>query len=89
MTALSSADPGLPIDWQAPSRAQAARKAPAVYSLPLSVCMITPGTSYGDVISEPIHALVPVPLLAGAALLTFARMIRLGADMDDEIQSTV
>ena len=51
--------------------------------------MITPGTSYGDVISEPIHALVPVPLLAGAALLTFARMIRLGADMDDEIQGTV
>jgi hypothetical protein len=32
MTALSSADPGLPIDWQAPSRWQAARKAPAVYS---------------------------------------------------------
>ncbi len=38
MTALSSADPGRPIDWQAPSRAQAARKAPAAYSLPRSVC---------------------------------------------------
>ena len=44
MTALSSADPGLPVDWQAPSRWQAARKAPAVYSLPRSVCMMTPGT---------------------------------------------
>jgi hypothetical protein len=29
---------------QAPSRWQAARKAPAVYSLPRSVCMMTPGT---------------------------------------------
>jgi hypothetical protein len=30
MTALSSADPGRPIDWQAESRWQTARKAPAV-----------------------------------------------------------
>ena len=44
LTALSSADPGLPIGWQAPSGWQAARKAPAVYSLPRSVCMMTPGT---------------------------------------------
>ena len=36
-TALSRADPGLPMDWLMPSRAQAARKAPAVYSLPASV----------------------------------------------------
>jgi transposase InsO family protein len=36
MTALSSADPGLPMDWLMPSREQAARKAPAVYSLPWS-----------------------------------------------------
>jgi hypothetical protein len=34
MTALSSADPGRPIDWATDSRAQAARNAPAVYSLP-------------------------------------------------------
>ena len=44
MTALSSADPGRPIDWRMPSRAQAARTIPAVYSLPWSVCMMTPGT---------------------------------------------
>ena len=44
MTALSSADPGRPIDWEMPSRAQAWRTRPAVYSLPLSVCMMTPGT---------------------------------------------
>jgi hypothetical protein len=34
MTALSSADPGRPIDWQMPSRSHAARKPAAVYSLP-------------------------------------------------------
>jgi hypothetical protein len=34
---LSSADPGLPIDWQAPRRWQAARKAPAVYSAAVGV----------------------------------------------------
>ena len=37
MTALSSADRGLPIDWQAPRRWQAARKAPAVYSAAVGV----------------------------------------------------
>jgi len=31
MTALSSADPGLPIDWLTESRRQAARNRPAVY----------------------------------------------------------
>jgi hypothetical protein len=30
-----------------------------------------------------------VPALTGAALLTFARIIRLGAAMDDEIKGTV
>jgi hypothetical protein len=34
-------------------------------------------------------ALVPVPALAGAALLTFARIVRVGAAMDDELQGTV
>jgi hypothetical protein len=51
--------------------------------------MIRPGTGYLDGLIEPIRAMVPVPLLAGAALLTFARIIRLGADMDDEIKGTV
>jgi hypothetical protein len=36
-----------------------------------------------------VRALVPVPALAGAALLTFARIVRLGAAMDDELQGTV
>jgi uncharacterized membrane protein YhfC len=36
-----------------------------------------------------VGGLVPVPALAGAALLTFARIVRLGAAMDDELQGTV
>ena len=44
MTALSSAEPGRPIDWRMPSRPQAARTVPAVYSLPWSVWNTTPGT---------------------------------------------
>ena len=51
--------------------------------------MLTPGGDFGDVIIAPIHALLPGPALAGAALLTFARIIRLGAAMDDEIKGTV
>ena len=42
--ALSSADPGRPIDWEMASRSHAAWKAPAVYSLPWSVWKMTPGT---------------------------------------------
>ena len=37
MTALSSAEPGLPIDWRMPSRPQALRNRAAVYSLPWSL----------------------------------------------------
>jgi hypothetical protein len=51
--------------------------------------MLTPPTAYGDAALEAFHALLPVPVLAGAALLTFARIIRLGAAMDDEIKATV
>ena len=42
ITALPSADPGRPIDWRMPNRSQAARTSPAVYSLPWSVCRMTP-----------------------------------------------
>jgi Protein of unknown function (DUF2975) len=43
----------------------------------------------GEVVVAALRALVPVPALAGAALLTFARIVRLGAAMEDEIQGTV
>jgi hypothetical protein len=45
MTALSSAEPALPIDCLTPTRPQAAWKFLAVYSLPWSVCMMTPATA--------------------------------------------
>lgn len=42
--------------------------------------------NYGSV---AVRSVVPVPVLAGAALLTFARITRLGVEMDDEIKGTV
>ena len=51
--------------------------------------MLVPRTSFYNLITAPLYALLPVPALAGAALLTFARFIRLGAEMDDEIKGTV
>lgn len=43
---------------------------------------------FGDAIPRLLSVL-PVPLLAGTALLTFARIIQRGAAMDEEIQATV
>jgi hypothetical protein len=42
-----------------------------------------------DMVFGPLKALLPVPALAGAALLTFARITRIGVVMDDEIKATV
>lgn len=44
---------------------------------------------YGLILTLPFNPMLPVAALAGAALLTFARITRLGVDMDDEIQGTV
>jgi hypothetical protein len=44
--------------------------------------------AFGDAVPRFLSVL-PVPLLAGAALLAFARIIRLGAAMDEEMQATV
>jgi len=51
--------------------------------------MIAPSNDYGDALTDPIRALLPVPVLAGAALLSFARIIQRGAEMDAEIKATV
>ena len=54
MTALSSADPGRPIDWETDSRVQAARNKPAVYSLPWSVLSrILLNSDYAEVAVKP------------------------------------
>lgn len=50
--------------------------------------MLKPGIDYGDAITGMFRAL-PIAVLVGAALLTFARIFRLGAEMDDEIKGTV
>jgi hypothetical protein len=50
--------------------------------------MLTPRNNYGDAITGMLSAL-PIAVLVGAALLTFARIFRLGTEMDDEIKGTV
>lgn len=45
-------------------------------------------TDLGDIVNALIAGL-PVPLLVGAGLLTFARIIRLGAALDEEIKGTI
>jgi hypothetical protein len=40
-------------------------------------------------LAAPFKALLPVPALAGSALLTFARITRAGAAMEDEIKATI
>jgi hypothetical protein len=47
------------------------------------------GTAVDVVLYEPVKALFPVAALAGAALLTFARITRTGAVMDEELKATV
>ena len=60
----------------------------------LTAMLMTP-TTYGgtgvvvDVLLGALKALVPVPALAGAALLTFARITKIGVVLDDEIKATV
>jgi hypothetical protein len=46
-------------------------------------------TIVADVLIGPLKALLPVPALAGAALLTFARITKVGVALDDEIKATV
>ncbi len=66
--------------------------ASAVHGLALDAVLnslFRPGVGYGDAVFGPIKALVPVPVIAGAAMLTFARIIRAGQAMDEEIRATV
>jgi len=55
----------------------------------LLVSMASTSSPFVSAVFGLLRSLVPVPLLAGAALLSFARIIRLGAEMDDEIKGTV
>ena len=40
-------------------------------------------------LAAPVKALLPVPALAGSVLLTFARITKAGAVLDDEIKATI
>jgi hypothetical protein len=59
----------------------------------LNTMLEQPGTFttflYGSLLTLPFNPMLLVAALAGAALLTFARITRLGAAMDDEIRGTV
>jgi hypothetical protein len=55
----------------------------------LLVQMINLPSPFVFVIYDAARGVLPFPLLAGAALLTLARIMRLGAVMDDELRATV
>jgi len=68
--------------------ALAARSAQGAATDALLNSMLRAHSGFGDALSS-VPGIVPVPLLAWAALLTFARIIRLGVTMDEDIQGTV
>jgi hypothetical protein len=49
----------------------------------------TSGTVVEVLIFAPLKALFPVPALAGATLISFGRITRVGAVMDEELKATV
>src|SRR5271165_1191919 len=76
----------LPSSWFS---ATARTRVAAVALNQLLGSMLVGPPSFPAVILEAVRGLFPVAVLAGAALLTFARIIRLGGAMDDEIKGTV
>lgn len=54
----------------------------------LLVTMSNAPNPFTSLVVAPLRGL-PVPALTGAALLTFSRIVRLGAEMDEEIKGTV
>ena len=66
--------------------------AAAVHGLALDMVinsLVKPGIGEGDAVFGPIRGLLPVPLIAGAAVLTFARIVSVGQSMDEEIMATI
>jgi Protein of unknown function (DUF2975) len=53
----------------------------------LLTIMATITNPFPDLLLVPLH--LPIPVLTGAALLTFARIVTAGAVMEDEIQATI
>ena len=73
-------------DCRSPRRA---RRRPAHQNADDPATYSGPGVAVDVLIYAPLRALLPVPALAGAALLTFARITQAGAVMDEEIKATV
>ena len=76
------------LGWVVLAGALAAAAAQGAATDALLNTLLRPQTGFGDALST-VPPILPVPLLAWAALLTFARIIRLGAAMDEDIQGTV
>jgi len=74
--------------WTILVGAVAARSAQGAATDALLNTMLRAHGGFGDALSS-VPGILPVPLLAWAALLTFARIIRLGVTMDEDIQGTV
>jgi hypothetical protein len=53
----------------------------------LTIMVKLPQSPFTNLLLVPVH--MPIPVLTGAALLTFARIVRAGAAMDAEIQGTI
>ena len=47
------------------------------------------GIAVDVLLAGPFKALLPVPALAGSALLAFARITKAGAVLDDEMKATI
>ena len=54
---------------------------------PVSIMAKIEANPFPNLLLVPLH--MPIPLLTGAALLTFARIVKAGAAMDAEIQGTI
>lgn len=65
--------------------------AAAVHLIAVDVLLTTMAemadSPFQNLILVPVH--MPIPVLTGAALLTFARIVKAGAAMDEEIQATI
>jgi hypothetical protein len=76
------------LGWVVLAGALAASAAQGAATDALLHTLLRTQNDFGDALSR-LPQILPAPLLVWAGLLTFARIIRLGAAMDEDIQATV